>query len=130
MRNIESVYRPPQEVPMTLQDEIAAVRHGLDEVERAMRPLRERSAASRLVTRLDGDLRRAHEDLDDLAAEAGPATAHPVQDFEPVLVPPRTSEPDYDPDCDDEGLSGSRLDAQSSAASGARAPRRGLRRHV
>src|SRR5438067_1236350 len=66
---------------MTLHDEIAAVRRGLDEVERTMRPLRERSAASRLVFRLDGDLRRAHEDLDDLAAEAGPVPAQSVADF-------------------------------------------------
>jgi hypothetical protein len=115
---------------MTLHDEISAVRTGLDEVERAMRPLRERSAASRLVSRLEGDLRRAREDLDDLATEAGPAPTTPAADYEPVLIPPRSSDPDYDPDCDDEGLSGSRLDPQSTAATGARAPRRGLRRHV
>ena len=110
---------------MTLHDEISAVRTGLDEVERAMRPLRERSAASRLVSRLEGDLRRAREDL-----EAGPAPTTPAADYEPVLIPPRSSDPDYDPDCDDEGLSGSRLDPQASVATGARAPRRGLRRQV
>src|SRR4051812_33846309 len=101
---------------MSLHDEIAAVRRGLDEIERAMRPLRERSAASRLVLRLDGDLRRAHEDLDDLAAEVGPVPSQPVADYEPVLIPPRSTEPDYDPECDDEGLSGSRLTSPSSGA--------------
>ncbi len=119
---------------MSLQDEISAVRRGLDDVEAAMRPLRERSAASRLVRRLEGDLRRAREDLDDLAAEAGPVPAQSFGDYEPVPVPPRSSEPDYDPECDDEGLSGSRISAAnpSTAASSTAAgrPKRHLRRHA
>jgi hypothetical protein len=112
---------------MSLQDEIAAVRRGLDDVERAMRPLRERSAASRLVGRLDGDLRRTREDLDDLAAEAGPVPFQATADYEPIPVPPRTSGPDYDPACDDEGLSGSRLLEPPAATV---RPRRHLRRHA
>ena len=96
---------------MSLQDEIAAVRRGLDDVERVMRPLRERSAASRLVGRLDSDLRRTREDLDDLAteaAEAGPVPSQARADYEPIPLPPRSTASDYDPACDDEGLSGSR----------------------
>src|SRR4051812_18873026 len=113
---------------MSLQDEISAVRRGLDDVEVAMRPLRERSAASRLVRRLEGDLRRAREDLDDLAAEAGPVPAQSVIDYEPVPVPPRSTDPDYDPECDDEGLSGSRFSPAPSSSSGR--PKRHLRRHA
>ena len=112
---------------MSLQDEILAVRRGLDEVERAMRPLRERSAASRLVGRLEGDLRRAREDLDDLAAEAGPVPTQPRADFVPVPVPPRSTDPDYDPECDDEGVSGSRV---SEPAVESRPRRHHLRRHA
>jgi hypothetical protein len=112
---------------MSLQDEISAVRRCLNDVEQAMRPLRERSAASRLVGRLEGDLRRAREDLDDLADEAGPVPVQPAGDYTPVPVPPRSTDPDYDPECDDEGLSGSRLAAAPGAA--ADRPRRHLRRH-
>lgn len=116
---------------MSLQDEISAVRRGLDDVETAMRPLRERRAASRLVGRLEGDLRRAREDLDDLAAEAGPVPAQPAGDFTPVPVPPRSTGPDYDPECDDEGLSGSRFaPSASTSASSTSRPRRHLRRHA
>src|SRR3954470_10196566 len=116
---------------MSLQDEISAVRRGLDDVESAMRPLRERSAASRLVRRLEGDLRRAREDLDDLAAEAGPVPAQSVIDYEPVPVPPRSTDPDYDPECDDEGLSGSRFASAAPPASApAGRPKRPLRRHA
>jgi hypothetical protein len=115
---------------MSLQDEISAVRRGLDDVEVAMRPLRERSAASRLVRRLEGDLRRAREDLDDLAAEAGPVPAQPIGDYEPVPVPPRSTDPEYDPECDDEGLSGSRFSSASASPSSASRPKRHLRRHA
>src|SRR3954447_10079797 len=114
---------------MSLQDEISAVRRGLDDVEVAMRPLRERGAASRLVRRLEGDLRRAREDLDDLAGEAGPVPAQPVGDYEPVPVPPRNTGPDYDPECDDEGLSGSRFSSAASVSSATSRPKRHLRRH-
>jgi hypothetical protein len=113
---------------MTLQDEIIAVRRALDDVERVMRPLRERSAASRLVGRLEGDLRRTREDLDDLSAEAGPLTPQQPRDYEPVPVPPRSTDAGYDPDCDDEGVSGSRLGAASGVGSGR--PRRHLRRNT
>jgi hypothetical protein len=111
---------------MTLRDEIADVRRGLKEVERAMRPLRERRAASRLVNRLDGDVRRAHEDLDDLDAEAGSVPAQQAADYEPVPVPPRSNDPDYNPECDDEGLSGSRH--RTPGAVGSTTIRRGRRR--
>jgi hypothetical protein len=111
---------------MTLQDEIAVVRRALNDVESAMRPLRERRAASRLVGRLEGDLRRAREDLDDLTAEAGPVPVQPLGDYQPVPVPPRSTGPDYDPECDDEGLSGSRLGGTAPTPIGR--PRR-LRRH-
>jgi hypothetical protein len=116
---------------MSLQDEICAVRRGLDDVETAMRPLRERSAASRLVRRLEGDLRRAREDLDDLAAEAGPVPAQPAGDYTPVPVPPRSTDLDYDPECDDEGLSGSRFSPATTGSSGAGSrPKRHFRRHA
>lgn len=94
---------------MTLHDELDDVRRALEELNRALRPLRERPASRRLVHRLDGDLRRMQEDVDDLAAEEHPATdalVPPARDFAPIPVPPRDLEAAYDPECEDEGLAG------------------------
>ena len=77
---------------MTLHDELDDVRRALAELNRALRPLRERPASRRLVHRLDGDLRRMQEDVDDLAAEehtAGDGLVPPARDFAPIPVPPR-----------------------------------------
>jgi hypothetical protein len=103
---------------MTLHDELADVRRALEELNRALRPLRERPASRRLVQRLDGDLRRMQEDLDDLAADERPATdvsVPSVRDFTPVPVPPRDLEMAYDPESEDEGLAGWRSPAAPAA---------------
>jgi hypothetical protein len=94
---------------MTLHDELGDVRRALLELDLALRPLRERPASRRLVRRLDGDLRRMQEDVDDLAAEEHPATDRLVpaaRDFVPVPMPPRDLDAAYDPECEDEGLAG------------------------
>ena len=94
---------------MTLNDELGDVRRALEELNRALRPLRERPASRRLVQRLDGDLRRMQEDVDDLAAEEHSATDGLVpqaRDFAPIPVPPRDLDAAYDPECEDEGLAG------------------------
>jgi hypothetical protein len=94
---------------MTLHDELADVRRALEELNRVLRPLRERPASRRLVQRLDGDLRRMQEDVDDLAAEARSGTdvlVPAARDFTPIPVPPRDLEMAYDPECEDEGLAG------------------------
>jgi hypothetical protein len=94
---------------MTLHDELGDVRLALEELERALRPLRERPASRRLVARLDGDLRRMQEDVDDLGAEEHSATnvlVPTARDFTPISVPPRDLDLAYDPDCEDEGLAG------------------------
>ena len=94
---------------MTLHDELGDVRRVLEELNRALRPLRERPASRRLVQRLDGDLRRMQEDVDDLAAEerSGSDVLVPAaRDFIPIPVPPRDLETAYDPECEDEGLAG------------------------
>ena len=94
---------------MTLHDELADVRSAMEDLNRALRPLRQRPASRRLVQRLDGDLRRMQEDVDDLAAEerSGSDVLVPAaRDFIPIPVPPRDLETAYDPECEDEGLAG------------------------
>jgi hypothetical protein len=101
---------------MTLHDELADVRRALEELNRALRPLRERPASRRLVHRLDGDLRRMQEDVDDLAAEDHSVTdilVPAARDFAPIPMPPRDLETVYDPECEDEGLAGWRTPAAS-----------------
>jgi hypothetical protein len=100
---------------MTLHDELGDVRRALEELNRALRPLRERPASRRLVHRLDGDLRRMQEDVDDLAAEEHSADGGLVpqaRDFVPILMPPRDLDAAYDPECEDEGLAGWRSPIQ------------------
>ena len=94
---------------MDLQDELDALRRALDEVNTALKPLRTRPASSRLVRRLEADLSRMHEDVDDLNADVLPATKGAVpaaRDFEPIPVPPRDEIVTYDPEAEDEGLAG------------------------
>jgi hypothetical protein len=101
---------------MTLHDELAAVRRALAELDRTLHPLRARPASRRLVQRLDGDLRRMQEDVDDLAAEERSRSGVLVpaaRDFAPIPVPPRDLETAYDPQCEDEGLAGWRTAADA-----------------
>jgi hypothetical protein len=103
---------------MTLHDELADVRRALAELDRALRPLRTRPASRRLVQRLDGDLRRMQEDVDDLAADelSGTDVLVPAaRDFAPIPVPPRDLETAYDPECEDEGLAGWRTPADAAS---------------
>lgn len=99
---------------MDLHDELDALRQALDEVNRALRPLRARPASSRLVHRLDADLRRMQEDVDDLGADVQPppnGSVPAARDFEPIPVPPRADIVTYDPEAEDEGLAGWRSPA-------------------
>jgi hypothetical protein len=118
--------------PTPLRDELRAARRALEEVQVHVRSLRSWAAGSRLASRLESDVRRVVEDLDDLDAEtgargtaagAGPAgprwtpypDAHssgarpapaPIPAAVPVPVPSRHGEPEFQPECDDEGLGG------------------------
>lgn len=99
---------------MDLQGEIDDVRRALAEVNRALRPLRERPSSGRLVRRLEADLRRMQEDVDDLSLDArSPAGGSfpPSRDFEPIPIPPREDFVAYDPEAEDEGLAGWRSPA-------------------
>lgn len=94
---------------MDLEAEIAVLRRSLAGVNDALRPLRERPATRRLVQRLDADVRRMQEDVDDLAADGPSDGARAVpraRDFEPIGVPPRDPATGYDPECEDEGIAG------------------------
>ncbi len=94
---------------MHMQHELADLRRALIEVDRALRPLRERPGSARLVRRLEGDLRRMQEDVDDLALEAAAVTGGggPVlPGLQPIPIPPREPSAAYDPECEDEGLAG------------------------
>jgi hypothetical protein len=102
---------------MDLQGEIDELRRALAEVNRALRPLRERPASGRLVRRLEADLRRMQEDVDDLSLDAQPAAGGllpPLRDFEPIPMPPREDFVTYDPEAEDEGLAGWRSPAAPS----------------
>jgi hypothetical protein len=94
---------------VALHDELGEVRLALEKLDRALRPLRERPASRRLMHRLDGDLRRMREDVEDLSSEEHYATdglVPPARDFVPIPMPPRDLDAAYDPDCEDEGLAG------------------------
>jgi hypothetical protein len=98
---------------MQMQQELARLRQTLHDVERALAPLRARPASQRLVRRLESDLRRMQEDVDDLALEAVAAapTRPPLPGLQPIPVPPREPLATYQPDCEDEGLAGWRAAA-------------------
>ncbi len=113
---------------MTLEHELAQLRHALDAVESALWPLRERPAARRAVQRLSRDLRRMQEDVHDLAAQegvVGSAGCAAGSALEPIPVPPRDREPAPHPESDGEGLGGRRLIPSAEAP---HLPRPGWRR--
>ena len=100
---------------MQMQQELTDLRTALLGVNRALRPLRERPASQRLVRRLEADLRRMQEDVDDLAQEATAVTGLTSvsdRDLQPIPIPPRDPGSVYDPECEDEGLAGWRAPAQ------------------
>lgn len=131
--------------PTPLRDELSAARRALEEVQVHVRSLRSWAAGSRLASRLESDVRRVVEDLDDLDAETGADGAagprwSPYPDVRssdtrpaagsipaPVPVPPRHGEPEFQPECDDEGLGGGWQADATAADTGRRrgAPPRG-----
>jgi hypothetical protein len=107
------------------RDELVAARRAVEEAARHVRAIRMYASTSRLAGRLEADVRRVMEDLDDLTAEAGsaPAPAPAVavanrpgfrpagrgatsDSRPPVPVPDRSAESDFHPECDDEGVGG------------------------
>lgn len=99
-----------------LPDELRAARRAVEQAQVHVRSLREQAAGSRVAGRLETDVRRVVEDLDDLAAETGADAEDgidrafargPHSDVDPVPVPSsRRDEPEFQPECDDEGLGG------------------------
>lgn len=59
---------------MNLQKEFDGLRRSLDEVNRRLRLVRERTVSSRTARRLEDDLRRIQEDVDDLGVKVAAAT--------------------------------------------------------
>ncbi|WP_322759751.1 hypothetical protein [Frankia sp. Cr2] len=115
----------------SLRDELLAITRAVAEAQRHVRCVRRHAPSSRLASRLEVDVRRVLEDLDDLGAETlsrsetsgpadagtadGPAEAGTVgtstcsvysEGHEPVFVPARQGEPEFQPECDDEGVAG------------------------
>jgi hypothetical protein len=91
---------------MTFAEDATTIRRAVTQAERAAVGLRT-TADRRLVTRLEADLRRVREDLDDLVAtaEQSPATVTPATVLEPV--PDTGPEPvAVDDEREDEGLGG------------------------
>ncbi|WP_322766638.1 hypothetical protein [Frankia sp. Cr1] len=106
----------------SLQDELLAITRAVAEAQRHVRCVRRHAPSSRLAGRLEADVRRVLEDLDDLGAEtlsrsetSGLADADTAgtsacsvysAGSEPVFVPARQGEPEFQPECDDEGVAG------------------------
>ncbi|MGF7235997.1 MAG: hypothetical protein ACQSGP_13700 [Frankia sp.] len=115
--------------PVNPADELRAARQAVEQAQSHVRTLRAQSGGSRVAGRLEVDVRRVVEDLDDLAAETGalgtgalgtgalgtgdrargtaPGFGLRHRDVEPVPVPAsRRDEPEFQPECDDEGVGG------------------------
>ncbi|WP_250282547.1 MULTISPECIES: hypothetical protein [unclassified Frankia] len=100
----------------SLRKEISAVTTAIQEAQRHIQCLCIQAPSSKAADRLAADIRRALEDIDALAAETvAPARAdsceEPPTDItrefrEPVFVPARHGEPEFQPECDDEGVAG------------------------
>ncbi|WP_239336350.1 hypothetical protein [Frankia sp. CiP3] len=103
----------------SLRDELLAVLRAVQEAQRHVHHVRCHAPSSRMAGRLEADVRRVLEDIDDLEAETmtrsgangldpagtadGPACS---TRYEPVFVPARQGEPEFQPECDDEGVAG------------------------
>ncbi|WP_250279312.1 hypothetical protein [Frankia sp. Cppng1_Ct_nod] len=110
--------------PTSLQDELLAVSRAVTEAQRHIQHLRMHAASSRVARRLEADVRRVMEDIDDLATETSSGSGSGNSDRgendalagssckvcsacnEPVFVPARQGEPEFQPECDDEGVAG------------------------
>ncbi|WP_131765910.1 hypothetical protein [Candidatus Protofrankia californiensis] len=100
----------------SLRGELFAVTTAVQEVQRHIRHLRTHAPNSRAADRLEADVRRVMEDIDDLAAETAvlaesgssdePHADTACECHEPVFVPARHDEPEFQPECDDEGVAG------------------------
>ena len=108
---------------MTFQEDITSIRRALTAAEQGIASLSAGPVDRRLLHRIEVDLRRVREDLDELtnSKPAGPGGS--AADYEPIPVPERNPGPDYDPEADDEGVAGLRRIGDVSMESGARAPR-------
>ncbi len=100
----------------SLRSELFAVTTAVQEAQRHIRRLRTHAPNSRAADRLETDVRRVMEDIDDLAAETvvpaesgssdKPHIGAAGECSEPVFVPARHGEPEFQPECDDEGVAG------------------------
>ena len=108
---------------MTFQEDITSIRRALTAAEQGIASLSAGPVDRRLLHRLEVDLRRVREDLDDLSNSRPAGLSGSAADYEPIPVPERNPGPDYDPEADDEGVAGLRRIGNVSTESGARAPR-------
>ncbi|WP_139342411.1 MULTISPECIES: hypothetical protein [Protofrankia] len=100
----------------SLRGELSAVTTAVQEAQRHIQRLRIQAPNSRAADRLAADVRRVMEDIDDLAAETvvpteidssdKPPTDTTRESPEPVFVPARHGESEFQPECDDEGVAG------------------------
>jgi hypothetical protein len=118
--------------PAAIRAELLAVRRAVEEAQQHVRTLRAHPVNTRLAGRLEADVRRVVEDIDDLAEETLLVGADRT-DYQrrwrwsqdeaadpPVPVPARWGEPEFTPECDDEGVGGGWQEATSRSGSGRR----------
>jgi hypothetical protein len=93
---------------MTTTDELAAVRAALSDLERAVSDLRQRAGSSLGMRRLDTDVRRVREDLDEIGPiEIKPAAAARAWSATGLQAYPQTEDEHVlHRDSDDEGIGG------------------------
>ena len=108
---------------MTFQEDITSVRRALAAAEQGIASLSAGPVDRRLLHRIEVDLRRVREDLDELTNSRPTGPGGSTADYEPIPVPERNPGPDYDPESDDEGVAGLRQIGGVPMESRARAPR-------